>query len=157
MSIRFYKFNKLLCMKRKLLVPDEHIAIKLMKSLLSANMIDNDLEVDDPNKEHPTYFIKLVWLSRDPENNEWVGCPCFICDFKGMLPDSDKPVHGIVYVKIFASQTSNMTKMHIIEDYFDYDFTLIEDGDEFKMHDEEGRFEDEIFVFTEGVIIPKKA
>ncbi len=144
-------------MKRKLLVPNEQKAIELMKALLSANMIDNDLEVDDPKKEHPTYFIKLAWLSRDVENDDWVGCPCFICDFHGMLPDSDKPVHGVVYVKIFASRETTMTKMHIIDDHFDFGFNIIENEEVIKMRDKEGRYEDEDFVFVNGEIVAKTA
>lgn len=142
-------------MKRKLLVPNEQKAIELMKAFLSANMIDNDLEVDDPKKENPSYFIKLVWLLRDPENDGWIGCPCFVCDFHGMLPDSSGPVHGIVYVKVFASREALMTKMHLIENYLDYEFAVIEEGEEIRMHDKEGRFEDEVFVFMNGEIVAK--
>lgn len=142
-------------MKRKLLVPNEQTAIQLMKAFLAANMIDNELDVDDVNKEHPSYFIKLVWLSKDTENGEWIGCPCFVCDFHGVLPYSSEPIHGIVYVKIFASKSYNMTKMHIVEDYFDYDLREIEDGEAIQMSDKTGRFEDEEFFFQNGEIILK--
>lgn len=46
-------------MERILSVPSAQKALELMKAMLAANMLDNELEVDDPNSENPEYYIKF--------------------------------------------------------------------------------------------------
>lgn len=72
-----------------------------MKSMLVANMVDNELveknrevgdeavagDVYDDNVK-AWYHLKLVWLKRG--DDDLVGCPCFVCPFNGTLPDGTK-------------------------------------------------------------------
>ena len=62
-------------------------------------------------------------------------------------------LHGIVYVKAFGTKNSLLTRMHLIENEPNFDFIEIENGDDFSMHDEKGRYEDERYVYKDGVII----
>ena len=136
--------------KRNLVVPSIGKALELMRAFLSSQLIETEIERDG-GSDSP-YFVKLAWLSRDLESDAWLGCPCFVADFHGKLPDG-KPVRGVVYVKCFPSQATHITKMKIIDSYLDYQFDFIEDGDEFRMHDERGRFKDEDFLFNNGEIL----
>lgn len=138
-------------MERKLTVPSAQKALELMVAMLAANMMDNELEVDNPNSENPNYIIKFGKFSRDIEGEDLVGCPCFVCDFKGMGPVGY--LRGIVYVKAFGMHNSVLTKMHLIEEEPNFDFLEIEDGEDFVMHDEKGRYEDERYVYKDGVIV----
>lgn len=136
---------------RELKVASIQDGLKRMQAYLFANMIDNELEVDDPKSDNPNYFVKLVWLYRDAEEGDKIGCPCFACDFRGVLPNAND-ARGIVYVKIFADKENLMTKMLFIEDNSNYNVEEILDGEEFKMHDENGRYDDEMFLYKDGVI-----
>lgn len=142
-------------MNRKLLVPNEQKAIELMKLKLAEKVADAILEyADESTTNVPDRRLFLMRLSRDPETNEWIGCPCFVCDFTGKDRETGKAVQGIVYVKAFAAQVSEMTQIYFVRNYMDYGFDNIEEGETFTMHDEQGRYEDEDFVFRGGEIIP---
>lgn len=136
---------------RELKVPTIQDGLKRMQAYLFANMIDNELEVDDPKSDNPNYFVKLVWLYRNAEDDDKIGCPCFACDFRGVLPTANE-AYGIVYVKVFADKDYLMTQMLIIEENIHYNVEEICDGEEFKMHDKNGRYADEIFLYKNGVI-----
>ena len=143
--------------KREIKVATAEEALKRMQAFLFANMMDShDLELENPKDEKSPYFIKLVWLARDSGDQNKVGCPCFACSYKGILPFSDKMVNGILYAKVFADKDFNMIKMHLIEedgiDGVNYSFTPIDDGETFKMSDEAGRFVDETFIYKAGKI-----
>lgn len=138
---------------RKIQIAQIQDGLKRIQAYLFANMIDNELAVDDPQAAKPTYFIKLVWLNLDAENGKKVGCPCFACDFEGILPYEGKQVKGIVYAKVFADKDYNMVKMFMLEEGVNYEVFEIEDGETFSMHDEEGRYEDEAFNFENGNIL----
>ena len=143
--------------KREIKVATAEEALKRMQAFLFANMMDShDLELENPKDEKSPYFIKLVWLARDSGDQNKVGCPCFACSYKGILPFSDKLVNGILYAKVFADKDFNMIKMHLIEedgiDGVNYSFTPIDDGETFKMSDEAGRFVDETFIYKDGKI-----
>lgn len=141
--------------KRNLIVPSEQKAIELMQAKLAEKMVDGVLEfADETTTSHPDRHLYLMRLSRDPETNEWIGCPCFVCDFNGKDAETGEAVHGIIYVKAFASQESEMTQIYFVKTYMDYGFDNIEEGECFTMHDEQGRFEDEDFVFHNGEITP---
>ena len=140
-------------MKRNLLVPTVEKAIEMMRSFLASQLIETEIERD--GDESAPYFVKLVWLSRDLESDDWMGCPCFVADFHGKASDGNS-VRGIVYVKCFPTQTTQVTKMKIIEESLDYKFYFIEDGENFKMHDDKCRYEDEVFAFTNGQIVKLK-
>lgn len=120
-----------------------------MRSFLQSQLIETDLDRD--GSDDAPYFVKLVRLSRDLNSDEWLGCPCFVADFHGKLPEG-KPVRGIVYVKCFPSQDTQITQMKIVGNYLDYKFEFFEDGDTFKMHDPKGRFRDENYLFSNGEI-----
>lgn len=123
-------------MKKSILkVPTKEQALSLMQSMLFANMIDNGLEVVDPKAEVPEYFIKFGWFSRDRDEEDTVGCPCYVSDFHDIVPGEDGTVHGIVYVKTFATHDISMTKMHFITAERNFSFTEIADGEEFEMED----------------------
>ncbi len=136
---------------REIKVSSIQDGLKRMQAFLFANMLDNELEVDDPHAENPNYFIKLIWLFRDVDGGNKVGCPCFASDFRGILPSGEK-VHGIVYVKVFADKDYRMVSMHIVRDEANFDVDEICDGDEIRMHDDEGRYADELFVYKDGII-----
>ena len=134
-------------MERNLLVPTVDKAVEMMKSFLASQLIETEIE-----RENGEYFVKLAWLSRDLDSDEWVGCPCFVADFHGNLPDG-KLVRGIIYVKCFPTQTTQVTKMKIIDDYLDFKFDFIEDGDQFKMHDNKRRYKDALYIFVNNKIM----
>ena len=138
--------------KRNLVVANTEKAIELMKAFLASQLIEADIDRDDDKGTlSAPYFIKLAWLSRDYESDEWLGCPCFIADFHGKTADQKK-VRGIVYVKSLPTQATEITKMQIVTKYLDYGFNFIEDGDNFYMHDQKGRYMDEKFMFANGQI-----
>ena len=136
-------------MERNLLVPTVNKAVELMKAFLSSQLIEVEIDKDDASDS--SFFVKLVWLSRDFESDEWVGCPCFVADFHGKLPTGEQ-VKGVVYVKCFPSKTHNVTRMALSERVPYYQFDFLDDGDIFKMHDKKGRFEDEVYQFKRGKI-----
>lgn len=139
--------------KRNLVVADIEKAIELMKAFLASQLIETDLDRDDDNgSDSAPYFVKLVWLNRDYESDKWLGCPCFVADFHGKTCEGKK-VRGIVYVKAFPTQTTEVTKMQIVNDRLDYGFNFIEEGETFRMHDKKGRYVDEVFVFKNGKIL----
>lgn len=142
---------------REIKIATANEALERIKAYLFANMMDaNDLEMDDPKAEHPNIYIKLVWLSRDADDKNVVGCPCFVCSFHGNLPAGNKPIDGIVYAKVFADKDINMVKMHMIEEDSEegvnYTVTPIEEGETFPMTDDDKRFEDETFIYKAGKI-----
>ena len=97
-------------MKRNLIISERKEALHAMLAMLSANMMDNELEEVSSTSENreDLYGVKLVWLDRGA--NGWVGCPCFVSKFDGCLPNGRK-IKAVVYVKIFASRTFQMCKM----------------------------------------------
>lgn len=137
---------------RKIQIAKIQDGLKRIQAYLFANMIDNELAVDDSQAAKPTYFIKLVWLDLDAENGKKVGCPCFACDFEGILPYEGKQVKGIVYAKVFADKDYNMVKMFVLEEGVNYGVEEIVEGETFFMKDSEGRYEDETFVLQQGII-----
>ena len=142
--------------RREIKVASAEEALKRMQAFLFANMLDNELEVDDPHSENPSYYVKLVWLSRERDEKDKVGCPCFACTFNGMLPGRTKAADGIVYVKVFADKDYQMVRMHLIdvdpEEGVNFSVEEIPEGEVFEMIDEEHRYEDEKFVFKDGKI-----
>lgn len=142
--------------QREIKVSSVQEALKRMQAFLFANMLDNELEADDDSSEKPNYFVKLVWLSRDVDNKNTVGCPCFACSFRGMLPFKMKASDGIVYVKVFADKDYTMVKMHLVEqdpeEVVNYSVCEIEDGEIFEMKDNEKRYVDEKFLYKDGQI-----
>lgn len=136
-------------MRRNLLVPTADKAVELMKSFLLSQRIDAEIERD--GSDDAPYFVKLVWLSRDFETNQFIGCPCFVADFHGKMPDGNL-VRGIVYVKCFPTQTTKITQIKIVDQYLDYGLDFIGEGEKIRMHDGKGRFEDECYIFKDGVI-----
>lgn len=112
--------NKFIMEKRVLAVKTAQQAFALMKSMLVANMVDNELveknrevgdeavagDVYDDNVK-AWYHLKLVWLKRG--DDDLVGCPCFVCPFNGTLPDGTK-VDTQVYVKTFSTKALHNCK-----------------------------------------------
>lgn len=152
--------NKFIMEKRVLAVKTAQQAFALMKSMLVANMVDNELveknrevgdeavagDVYDDNVKD-WYHLKLVWLKRG--DDDLVGCPCFVCPFNGTLPDGTK-VDTQVYVKAFSTKALHNCKMHLNGEL---EWTEIRDGEEFTMSDEAGRFSEERFVYRGGEIL----
>ena len=129
---------------KDLKVPDVRTALNLMKAFLSANMLDNELIVEENNL--PAY-VRLARFTRNVAEDDVVGCPCFLCDYEGYIPGFNKVKKAIVYVKAFGTKTLWMTKMFFVEEnqpsfYIDE----IKDGDSFTMDD--GRR----YVYRDGVI-----
>lgn len=143
--------------KREIKVVSIEEALKRMQAFLYANMMDDhDLELENSKDEKSKYYIKLIWLAREAGDKNKVGCPCFACSYKGVLPFSDKVLNGIIYAKVFADRDFNMVKMHLVEedreDGVNFSITPIEEGETFKMVDEAGRFVDETFIYKNGKI-----
>lgn len=150
--------------KRTLAVKTAQQAFALMKSMLAANMVDNELvekqvktgaevgsgDVFDENSK-AWYHLQLVWLKRG--DDELVGCPCFVCPFKGILPDGTK-VDTLVYVKAFSTKALHNCKLHRKGE--ELEWTEIKDGDEFVMKAEAGRFPEERFLYRGGEIFELK-
>lgn len=124
--------------KRKLIVENAEKALKSMLSMLEANMIDNDLDSSS---------MKLIWLDRG--DNDLVGCPCFACNFHGVVPSGER-IDAIVYVKTFASRTFNMCKMHILKEETETKYHEIADGENFTM-DSKG-YDKETYLYKDGTI-----
>ena len=129
-------------MERKLLIKTADDALKIMTATLAANMIDNELVT---NKEHK-HEIKLGWLTRKKHNR--IGCPCFICEFDGLLPSGER-LNGIVYVKTFASKKLLMCKLEHWSNVAK--FEEISEGQSFTMAGDD-RFEEEKFILQNGEI-----
>ena len=143
--------------KREIIVVSIEEALKRMQAFLYANMMDDhDLELENSKDEKSKYYIKLIWLAREAGDKNKVGCPCFACSYKDVLPFSDKVLNGIIYAKVFADRDFNMVKMHLVEedreDGVNFSITPIEEGETFKMVDEAGRFVDETFIYKNGKI-----
>lgn len=146
--------------KRVLAVKTVQQAFALMKSMLIANMVDNELieknrkvadevvagDVYDDNAK-AWYHLKLVWLKRGDEG--LVGCPCFVCPFHGTLPNGTK-VETQIYVKTFSTKALHNCKMHLNGRL---EWTEIHDGEEFIMSDKAGRFSEEKYVYRDGEIL----
>lgn len=121
---------------RDLKVDSAEKALALMKAMLSANMMDNWLVVDDEKSENPNYFVKFGYFNRNVEDDDIVGCPCFLCDYEGPLPASEHLKNAIVYVKAFGVHNSVMTRMFFVEEGKpDFFIDEINDGDVFSMDD----------------------
>ena len=141
---------------RKLVIKSSTEALSAMTAMLAANMIDNELVATSVEKDAygeeilgtHKYDIKLGWLNRG--DDDLVGCPCFACDFDGMLPTGER-IQAVVYAKVFASTTLNMCRLHRKEEIAE--FKEIKDGETFTMHDELGRFVDEDYRYLNGEII----
>ena len=143
--------------KREIKVVSGEEALKRMQAFLFANLMDaQDLELENPQDENSRYFVKLIWLARKAGDQNKVGCPCFACSYRGILPFSDKVLDGIIYAKVFADRDFNMVKMHLVEEDSEegvnFSITPIEEGETFKMVDEAGRFVDETFIYKNGKI-----
>lgn len=143
--------------KREIKVVSGEEALKRMQAFLFANLMDaHDLELENPQDENSRYFVKLIWLARKAGDQNKVGCPCFACSYRGILPFSDKVLDGIIYAKVFADRDFNMVKMHLVEEDSEkgvnFSITPIEEGETFKMVDEAGRFVDETFIYKNGKI-----
>ncbi|MBS4773319.1 MAG: hypothetical protein KHX55_03460 [Proteobacteria bacterium] len=119
---------------KDLKVASDEQALKLMLSFLAANMLDNELSVENPNDSEPKYVIRYGWFSRDEDAEDKVGCPCYVADYEGYIPGEDRAEHAIVYVKSFAQRYPTMTKMHLVKNG-GFDFIEIENGEEFVMED----------------------
>ena len=156
MGLFWLLFNLCIMETRKLVIKSSEEALGAMVAMLSANMIDNELvatpaEKDACGEEIPgthEYGVKLGWLNRG--DDDLVGCPCFACDFDGMLPTGEC-IKAVVYVKAFANKTLHMCRMHRREEIAE--FKEIKDGEIFTMHDEIGRFVDEDYRYLNGEII----
>ena len=136
-------------MKRKLLVSTVDKAVEMMRAFLSSQLIDVKIDLFDNKKSG----VMLAWFSREIDSDVWIGCPCFVADFKGKLPGGDgKCIRGIVYVKCFPTQSTQITKMKVVDDYLDCNFCFIEDGETFVMQDDQRRFKDETFIYENGEI-----
>ena len=82
--------------KREIKVVSIEEALKRMQAFLYANMMDDhDLELENSKDEKSKYYIKLIWLAREAGDKNKVGCPCFACSYKGVLPFSDKVLEAI--------------------------------------------------------------
>ena len=141
--------------KRKLVVESAEKALKLMLSMLSANMVDNELincDASEKGVEHNgvKYPIKLVWLERG--DNDFVGCPCFTCRFNGVLPTGDR-VEADVYVKTFAVRALTMCKMNLHHKGNTMQ-REIEDGQTFVMDDHSKGYGEEKYIYKDNKSIP---
>ncbi len=137
-------------MKRNLIISERKEALHAMLAMLSANMMDNELEEVSSTSENreDLYGVKLVWLDRGA--NGWVGCPCFVSKFDGCLPNGRK-IKAVVYVKVFAARTFQMCKMHELKEGESENWREISDGETFDMP-ENKPYQKETYIFRDGKI-----
>ncbi len=140
--------------KRELIVDNAEKALKSMLAMLAANMIDNELDNCEATEkgvelQGVKYPVKLVWLERG--DNDLVGCPCFACNFNGMLP-TGAHIKAVVYVKAFAARTFTMCKMHMLKDEGNVKCREIADGDSFVMNDNSKGYGEETYLYKNGKI-----
>ncbi len=129
-------------MKRMLIVPSLEQATKMIKSFLAANAlpVHNDLKV------------LFGWFSRNMEDDNVVGCPCFVCDCGQFTLSHVRTNNIVVYVKIFANKDLNVTKLYQITSDKCMFFDPIGDGETFEMKDVLQRYENQSFIYKEGRI-----
>ncbi len=139
-------------MKRKIVVSTAEQALQLMKAFLFSNRLSGKLDLFDHENQKACTQIKLGWFSRDMEDDDSVGCPCFVCDFAGTAPYGRKPLKGIVYVKVFASKDVNITKILVTGKRERIFFDEIPDGEIFYMKDPLGRYEPQSFIYKDGAV-----
>lgn len=133
---------------REIKVANAPAALVLMKSMLSSNMLDNELQTDESGE----YKIRFGWFSRDCDDEDRVGCPCFICEYRGFIPGENEMTNAIVYVKAFGMRNGCMTKMHYIgKDKDKFHFEEIFDNQTFLMA-KTGGYQKEMFLYCFGNI-----
>ncbi len=128
-------------MKRKLIVSSLEQATGMIKSFLAANAL--------PLREDLN--VMFGWFVRDMENDDEVGCPCFVCDY-ATYTGNVKTNNILIYVKIFANKDLNVTKFYQISSDRRIFFDVLHDGDTFDMKDVLKRFPEQHFVYKDGKI-----
>lgn len=130
-------------MKRDIIVSSLGQATEMIKSFLNANVL--------PVPENLS--VSFGWFVRDLENDDEVGCPCFVCDCGSFVLGQIKTENILIYVKIFANKDLNITRIYQLTKAKKMFFDEIKDGDIFKMSDRFNRFEDQIFIYKNGKIV----
>ena len=82
-----------------------------------------------------SYRVILGHFTRNVDTNDVVGCPCFLCEYDGVLPFKNTK-KALVYVKAFSSRSLLMTKIFPVENNASKFFIdEIKDGESFVMDD----------------------
>ena len=114
----------------------------MIKAFLSANALP--LHDDMP--------IMFGWFARDLEDNDEVGCPCFVYEYGRYVSGHIRSNNIIVYVKIFANRDLNITKFYQVTANKKMFFDELKDGDMFEMKDKFHRYQDQRFIYQDGKI-----
>ena len=130
-------------MKRKLIVSSLEQATNMIKAFLTANALP----------VHKNLTVMFGWFARDLEDDDEVGCPCFVCDLGSLELGHVKTSNILVYVKIFFFFFLNVTRLYQVTEEKRMFFDQLEDGDYFDMKDAMLRFQDQRFVYRSGNIL----
>lgn len=128
--------------KRKLIVSSLDQATKMIESFLAANALPL----------HGQLNVLFGWFYRDLEDDDEVGCPCFVYDYGPLEDRTFKTSNILVYVKIFANKDLNVTKLYQISPHKRMFFDEVKDGDSFDMIDTKHRYDNQHFIYKGGSI-----
>lgn len=128
--------------KRKLIVSSLEQATSMIEAFLAANALPRKGKMD----------VMFGWFYRDLEDDDEVGCPCFVYDYGPFKDRTFKTSNILIYVKIFANKDLNVTKLYQISQHKAMYFDEVKDGDSFDMVDAKHRYDNQHFVYKDGLI-----
>ncbi len=128
--------------KRKLIVSSLEQATEMIKAFLAANALPRKDKMD----------VMFGWFYRDLEDDDEVGCPCFVYDYGPLEDRTFKTSNILIYVKIFANKDLNVTKLYQISQHKAMYFDVVKDGDSFDMIDTKHRYDNQHFIYKDGCI-----
>lgn len=122
--------------KRVLSVDSQRKAISLIKEYMAQNM---PMAMLLPG-------VTLIWFDRDKEEDDSVGCPCFLAS----AVDGGKEV--TFYAKIFAKGPAEAVKIYEFDLSKAPFMDVIKDGEVFDMKDIQHRYQNQRFIYKDGMI-----
>lgn len=129
-------------MKRNLVVSSQKQAKEMIEAFLKANVLP----------VHENMEILFGWFARDLEDDDEVGCPCFVYEMGNFISRQGQEVNILIYVKIFANKDLNVTKLYQISQEKRMFFDEISDGEAFDMVDKMSRYQNQRFIYKDGKI-----
>lgn len=128
--------------KRKLIVSSLDQAKRMIEAFLAANALPM----------HGALNVMFGWFYRNLEEDDEVGCPCFVYDYGPFEDRTFKTSNILIYVKIFANKDLNVTKLYQISPHKRMFFDEVKDGDGFDMVDAKHRYNNQHFIYKDGCI-----
>lgn len=128
--------------KRKLIVSSLKQAERMIEAFLAANALPVRANMN----------VMFGWFYRDLEDDDEVGCPCFVYDYGPFEDRTFKTSNILIYVKIFANKDLNVTKLYQISQQKRMFFDTVNDGESFDMIDQKHRYIRQRFIYKNGLI-----